>query len=108
MCLPLLEESYVIEDELVELKKQKLKRGFFGGLDDDEARSRCLRPFLLMNRLCEIKQILQGRFDPVYTGDGSIETVGDYLEYLLRLGIKGRLVPSDDEAEKEQDQSDAA
>lgn len=90
----LLEESYEIEDELIELKQQGLRRGFFGGLDEQEALDSCLRPLILMGRLCEIKQILQGRFDSSYSEDGPLETVGDYIEKLLRRGVADRLIPS--------------
>ncbi len=95
----LLDEYYEIEEEIKELKAQKVKRGLFGGLDEHEAQSQCLRPLVLMARLCEIKQVLQGRLDidsieADKNDHATVQTVGDYIEVLLQYGIPDRFIPN--------------
>jgi|GEM_PF-868959 len=94
----LLDEYYAIGEEIVELKQQELKRGFFGGLDESEALSDSLRALVLMGRQCEIKQMLQGQLEPdqsvVDRNDKStVQTVGDFIEVLLQGGCPDRFIP---------------
>ena len=108
----LLDESYEIEEEIARLKQRKLKRGFFSGLDGSEALATCARPLILMNRQCEIKKILQGRFESDYSSidlsdEDNVQTVGDYLELLLRYGVRNRFVPTLREGEAAESSVDA-
>jgi len=94
----LLDEYYGIGEEIVELKQQELKRGFFGGLDESEALNDSVRPLVLMGRQCEIKQILQGQLEPgesvVNLNDSStVQTVGDFIEALLQGRCPDRFIP---------------
>ena len=95
------ENSQLIHDAL----NQKLERGFFGGLDEEEALKDCLRPLLLMARQYEIKQILSGQYtkpsSSVTPSDSStVQTVGDYLEVLMMARIPNRHPQTQDELEK--------
>jgi len=108
----LLDESYEIEEEIVRLKQQKLKRGLFGGLDKSEAMDSCIRPLILMNRQCEIREILQGKFEYDHSDvdlsvEDNVQTVVDYLELLLRCGVRNRPIHASMEGEAVESSVDA-
>lgn len=94
----LLEEYYQNGLELEKLSSEDLPRGFLGGLDENAAIKKSLRPLLLAARQFEIKQILHGQHAPrkanVDPEDSrTVVTVSDYLECLLMNAFPGRLIP---------------
>lgn len=90
----LLDEYYENSQKIKQHLEKELKRGFFGGVDDDSALKSSIPPLLLMARQFEIKQILHGQYtanDAIDPEDSStIQTVAHYLENLLMRAFPSR------------------
>jgi transcriptional regulator with XRE-family HTH domain len=91
----LLEEYYESSRLIEELGRVKLKRGFFGGLDEDSALEQTKQYFVLTAKLCAIRKQLHGHTGPdnreyfAASDFSTITTVGDYVDYLIEASPPG-------------------
>lgn len=95
----LVDEYYELTNEIIELKCKEIKRGFFGGIDEEKALSGSIRPLILMARKCEIIELIQGQKSFESAGVNPVDlstvsTMGDYIECLLIQGIPDRVLPA--------------
>ncbi len=87
---PLVEEYYRNADRMAELERDAVKRGFFGGVAEDDALEQAQPLLLLAYRQYYLKQALQGAMEREATlaendrTGKAITLLGDYLNHLVK------------------------
>lgn len=81
----LLSELYATRDSASKMEQESIPRGFFGGVDQDNALRNSVTILLHHFKIQRLQALLQGRkeeFEPTRSIDG-VQTNRDYVELLL-------------------------
>lgn len=88
----LLDEYYSNAERIEGIQQSELRRGFFGGIDEENSMKSVLAITLLSHRQFIIKQLLHGQLenDPISQDleTNDIETMGQYVNYLFNSNFR--------------------